>query len=71
MSKVVMFVDECLNICFRMVLEPKGDTSTDGIENGIGTKGVSCTRNQSLDEEYVEIDMPPANGHLVSTTFIV
>lgn len=56
------------NHCFRMVLESKGEPSTDGIENKIGIKGVSYSRNESQNKDYVhfEIDMPPANGHLVS-----
>lgn len=53
-----------------MVLEPKREPSTDGIENRIGIiKGVSYTcGNENDNKEYVHIgiDMPPANGHLVS-----
>lgn len=59
----------CMYHCFRMVLEPKGEPSTDGIENNISAiKGVSYTCNDNHRKEYVhiEIDMPPANGHLVS-----
>jgi len=52
--------------CFRMVLEPKEDPSTDGIEND-GVKRVSYTCNENHhNKEHVNIDMPPANGHLVS-----
>ncbi|CAI6367726.1 unnamed protein product [Macrosiphum euphorbiae] len=49
-----------------MVLEPKGEPSTDGIQNRIGIKGVSYTSNEGHKKEFVhiEIDMPPANGHL-------
>ncbi|VVC37867.1 Hypothetical protein CINCED_3A020211 [Cinara cedri] len=50
-----------------MVLEPKGEPSTDGIENSISAiKGVSYTCNENRSKEYVhiEVDMPPANGHL-------
>lgn len=51
-----------------MVLESKGEPSTDGIQNKIGIKGVSYTCNEDHKKEYVhiEVDMPPANGHLVS-----
>lgn len=51
-----------------MVLESKGNPSTDGIENGIEIKRVSYTCNENHNKERVniEIDMPPANGHLVS-----
>lgn len=51
-----------------MVLEPKKDPRTDGIENRIQTKGVSYTCNENHKKDYVriKIDMPPANGHLVS-----
>lgn len=51
-----------------MVLEPRGDVSTDGIEKRIGIKGVSYTCNENHNKEYVHIniEMPPANGHLVS-----
>lgn len=51
-----------------MVLESKREPSTDGIENRLGIKGVSYTCNENHNKEYVhiEIDMPPANGHLVS-----
>jgi len=51
-----------------MVLESKGEPSTDGIQNRIGIKGVSYTSNEGHKKEFVhiEIDMPPANGHLVS-----
>ncbi|XP_026810911.1 phosphatidylcholine:ceramide cholinephosphotransferase 2-like isoform X1 [Rhopalosiphum maidis] len=49
-----------------MVLESKGEPSTDGIQNRIGIKGVSYTCNEDHKKEFVhiEIDMPPANGHL-------
>lgn len=50
-----------------MVLEPKGEP--DGIENSISAiKGVSysCNENRSKEYVHIEIDMPPANGHLVS-----
>lgn len=53
--------------CFRMVLEPKGEP--DGIENSISAiRGVSysCNENRSKEYVHIEIDMPPANGHLVS-----
>lgn len=54
-----------------MVLEPKREPSTDGIENRIETKGVSYTCNENHKKDYVriKIDMPPANGHLVSYFF--
>lgn len=49
-----------------MVLEPKREPSTDGTENRFGIKGVSYICNENHNKEYVhiEIDMPPANGHL-------
>jgi len=46
-----------------MVLEPKKDPSTDGIENEIE---ITCNKNLSEEYVHIEIDMPPANGHLVS-----
>lgn len=56
-----------------MVLEPKREPSTDGTENRIGIKGVSYTCNENHNKEYVhiEIDMPPANGHLVSSVLYI
>lgn len=51
-----------------MVLEPKEESSSDGIENNIEIKGVSyiCRGNDNKENVHIEIDMPPANGHLVS-----
>jgi hypothetical protein len=51
-----------------MVLEPKREANTDGIENRIQNKGVFYTCNENHKKDYVriKIDMPPANGHLVS-----
>jgi len=56
-----------------MVLESKGEPSTDGIQNRIGIKGVSYTRNEDHKKElvHIEIDMPPANGHLVSLLWLL
>lgn len=61
-----------LSYCFRMVLEPKGNPSTDGIENGIEIKRVSymCNENHNTERINIEIDMPPANGHLVSLIIV-
>lgn len=55
-----------------MVLEPKEESSTDGIENRLEIKGVSYSCNESHNKEYVhiDVDMPPANGHLVSLYLI-
>ncbi|XP_025420930.1 phosphatidylcholine:ceramide cholinephosphotransferase 2-like isoform X2 [Sipha flava] len=49
-----------------MVLEPKREANTDGIENRIQNKGVFYTCNENHKKDYVriKIDMPPANGHL-------
>lgn len=53
-----------------MVLKPKGEPSTDGLESRIEIKGVSytCDENHKKENVHIEIDMPPAypSGHLVS-----
>lgn len=52
-----------------MVLEPRREVSTDGIEKRIEFKGVTyntCRENHKKEYVHIEIDMPPANGHLVS-----
>lgn len=54
-----------------MVLKPKGEPNTDGLENRIEIKGVSytCNENHKKENVHIEIDMPPAypSGHLVSS----